>query len=144
MKIKKFMRIIICFAFISIFVACSVMKLNVKKEYLHSVKKIVHEVLLLFKKAKPKRLEGYVEYGFEDPSNTGKMLAFWATCYPVIEDRIEIIPNFEEKMFDSKVTGYGYVYFVHVLQFFLHVFGDKDIRMTWKDIKKLRSVKEES
>jgi hypothetical protein len=117
---------------------------KMKEPYIRCIKKVFVEFLFLLQKSKPKRLEGHVEFGFDDPSETGKTLAFLATCYPILEDRIEIWPNFEEKIFNAEIYGSGNVYFYHLFRFVIKIFGDKDVKKTIKDIKKMRSIKEEA
>ena len=44
--------------------------------------KLLKELLRLLKKLKPKKLKANVEFGFEDPSKTGTVLAYLSMLYP--------------------------------------------------------------
>ena len=48
----------------------------------------------------PKKVTGYVHYGFDSPATTGKVLAFICAAYPPRKNMIEIRPDFLEPCFD--------------------------------------------
>lgn len=64
-------------------------------------------LIKLVKVIMPKKISGYIELGFDDPANTGILLAIVsALCIPIPE-KLRVTPCFEEKKFncDVKITG---------------------------------------
>ena len=108
------------------------------EKHIRAMKKIVAELVFLVKKILPDKVSGYLEFGFEDPSETGKTLAIISMFYPLLQDKIDIIPNFEEKIFKGEFQAKGYVFASTVLVTAFKIFFDRDVKETYKKIKKMR------
>ena len=61
----------------------------------------------ILKSILPKKGSGYVRYGFDSPSATGKVLGFLCTVYPPGKNRVAIRPEFLEPCFDCDMTIEG-------------------------------------
>jgi hypothetical protein len=102
--------------------------------------KIQNEAIYLLKKSYPKKIEGYVKFGMEDPYNTGRILAGISLIYPLVAEHVSIEPDFENKVFEGKLYAKGYVLGITLLCVFLRTFFDKDIRTLYKRLNKKKMV----
>lgn len=86
------------------------------------------EILKFAKMLRPRRLRGYVIFGFEDPYHTGQVLAFLAILYPFYGDRVTITPDFEQKILEGDLEAKGHVYTVTFATFVWNVFIKNKIK----------------
>ena len=98
-------------------------------------KKKKKETGRLIRRLKPKRLEGKVVFGFEDPSVTGRALAAIAPFYPFYLEGILLQPDFERKILRGKLYAKGRVRFLYFLHFAWNLFWNRNVRRTYKDIR---------
>ncbi|MCR5357427.1 MAG: DUF2953 domain-containing protein [Lachnospiraceae bacterium] len=94
---------------------------------------IIKKVKRLLESIKPRRISGHLDYGSEDPANTGKVLAIASVLYPLYGPGIEINPDFENNLlsFDLKIKGRIYInviaavllqlYFNRKVRRFIHI-----------------------
>lgn len=104
------------------------------KEAFEKVKK---ELFRLLKILRPKRLEGNIIFGFEDPSYTGKTLALLSVFYPFFGPVFTITPDFEQAIFKGNLFCKGKIrlsYFVHPVWV---LFWNRNVRATYRDIKSI-------
>lgn len=64
-------------------------------------------VLHLLKKIKPKFLKGDIRFGTGDPCSTGELLGAVAVARGLFAFDINIVPDFEEKVFEGNVKAKG-------------------------------------
>lgn len=93
--------------------------------------------LRLVRYLRPKKLEGSLHFGFEDPYLTGKLLAYMSMLYPWYGDDIEIQPDFEQAVFSGKGSCKGFVQGISLLVFLARLFMNESVMKTYKDIKRL-------
>ena len=89
----------------------------------------------LLKHVFPTKTQGWILFGFEDPSVTGQILAAAGMTCPIHQNRIELRPNFEEKVFESDVKIRGRVRLFVVLKEGLELYFDKNVKYmmnVWK------------
>lgn len=95
------------------------------------------EVQYLWKKFRPKRIEGKITFGFDDPSITGlcmggvSMLCAW---YP---EKLRIIPDFEQMILEGDVLIKGKVRFYVLACILWRVYFNQDIRHMYEHWKQL-------
>lgn len=87
----------------------------------------------------PGRGRIFLRYGLGDPALTGTSLAGLAVVYPFLPVEIQIVPEFEEKMFEGKADIHGRLYLIHLLTFALRLLVSKAVRQTYKDVRKFIS-----
>ncbi len=76
----------------------------------------------------PKRIAGYIRFGLEDPGDTGMLLAVLAAlCIPIPED-MEIIPDFQEAVFNCDVKIEGKVFIISLLINLIGLFKIPELR----------------
>lgn len=67
------------------------------------------EALVLLKHIRPRRIKGYVHFGFDDPSYTGKLLGLIYMILRGSPKEFRINADFENKVFDGEVHAKGRV-----------------------------------
>lgn len=101
---------------------------------------------VFLKKWMPKRIKGYIEYGFDDPYYTGKILAWLAIFYPFFGNWLQIVPDFEKTALKGDLYIKGHLRMNHLAAAAIKLAADKNIRSTGKEVLRLikRQKKEES
>lgn len=75
----------------------------------------------------PKRIRGYLNFGFEDPAVTGKALGGLAMLLG-LTDQLKIIPDFQEKKLEADITAKGRIILLTLVIHVLKLVLNKDVR----------------
>ena len=67
------------------------------------------EALILLKHIRPRRIKGYVHFGFDNPSYTGNLLGLIYMILRGSPKEFRINPDFENKVFDGEIHAKGRV-----------------------------------
>lgn len=86
----------------------------------------------------PKRLEGEIEFGFEDPALTGYTLAWISLIYPMFGEYVEIKPDFHHRILKGHLLAEGKIRILYVLIPAWNLIWDKNVRTTFRHIRKLK------
>ena len=86
-----------------------------------AVRKLLSHIL-------PRKLRGWMRFGFDDPAVTGYVTAFAASFYPLYGKRFRLQPDFQEKCFEADCLGKGLVRPVFLLYLIVWLLLDKNIR----------------
>lgn len=105
--------------------------LKVKKAY-DAVK---DRLFKLIRHIIPKKIAGYIIYGFDDPSATGKSVALLSILYPVLPDKLEVSPCFEGAMLECDVTIKGRIFLIYVLVHGLKIYFNKEVKIAMGRVK---------
>lgn len=89
----------------------------------------------------PSSIEGYLEFGFDDPSQTGEALGVLSWILPVIPEKFQIIPDFTEKKLETDAEAKGHFFVFVLLKEALRIWLNKDVK---KLIRRVRNDKEKS
>lgn len=108
---------------------------EIHKKAFFKVKKVI---FVLLRKWMPRKAEGCVIFGFEDPYYTGKVLAYLAMIYPFFGQWLQIIPDFEQAVLKGNLYLKGHIRLNHLVFAGIRILADKNIRMTAKEILKMR------
>lgn len=84
---------------------------------------------------KPKRLEGYVHFGLEDPANTGQLLGVLAIALPLYDDFLTIRPDFERACIEGNLEGNGKIRLFPVARLVLKVIFNKNLIKVTKKVQ---------
>ena len=103
--------------------------------------KVLKELRRMLKKIKPKKLQGNVEFGFEDPYITGRVLAFASIFFPFYGECISIKPNFEENVLDGDLYLKGKIKISYFVTMGIRIILSKNVRNTIQDTMKMISKK---
>ncbi|MEF9997508.1 MAG: DUF2953 domain-containing protein [Lachnospiraceae bacterium] len=93
------------------------------------------ELKRFMKFLKPKKLKAKIHFGFEDPYNTGQVLAIVSVLYPFFGSHIIVDPDFEHQVFDGNFYIKGHIRVVYIIIIAWNLFWDKNVRTTYKHIK---------
>lgn len=96
------------------------------------------EIMFLAKKLHPKKLQGFVHYGLDDPYNTGQVLAGLSVLYPFYGDDIKIYPDFEKSIIEGQIVMKGHIRLLHILIPIVKLYFDDNIKNTYNDYKRRR------
>ena len=99
------------------------------------MKEILSRLKKMFRHIWPNKLCGRVEFGLEDPYTMGQILAVLGILMPIYQDKLTVIPDFEEEKLkgDFSLRGRiipGYL----VLQLFILIMN-KEVRRVIKEGK---------
>ena len=98
---------------------------------------IKKEAKLLLRHVFPRKTEGYVTFGSEDPSVTGAVLAVLGMTMPLHKNCVEIRPVFESRnLLEGKVKIKGRIYGIIPLVILIRLYFDKNIKYIisrWKN-----------
>lgn len=94
------------------------------------------KVIFRFLKAwKPKKLDGKIRFGFEDPAYTGEVLAVLSIFYPLFGPAFEVYPDFEHAVFGGSLFCKGNLRLSHLVRAVSVLFCNRSVRITYQDIK---------
>lgn len=84
----------------------------------------------------PRKIEGSVVFGFEDPSVTGKALGVLSWIIPVIPEELRIVPDFTEEKLEADVKMRGHFFAAVLLKEGLTILLNQEVK---KLIRAVRS-----
>lgn len=85
----------------------------------------------------PKKIFGEVEFGFEDPDTTGKVLGIVSAAYACTGALLELKPDFENRVFRCDVHAKGRIRIFTVALIAVLLYFNKDLRKLGKRVKRL-------
>lgn len=100
--------------------------------------KVISETKRLLGQLKPRRINGNLEFGFEDPSLTGKVLAGLSILYPYTADYVQVTPQFEDKVLKGDICMKGSVAARLFASMGMRLLLNKNIRTTIKHVRKFK------
>lgn len=100
--------------------------------------KVISELKRLPGKLKPKRINGNLKFGFEDPALTGKVLAGFSILYPYLADNVKIDPRFEERILSGDIYIKGKAAASLFASMGLRLLMNKNIRTTIKHVRQFK------
>lgn len=105
-----------------------------------AVRHVKKELGYLARHWRPRRLEGSVKIGLEDPADTGQLLgilcilqAFSGNCFLAEAD-------FEQKVFEGRAFLRGRVRLCHLAKAALALFADRHVRVTVARVRRMREI----
>lgn len=100
--------------------------------------KLKNEAFHLLKKLKPKKIQGDITFGFEDPSLTGRLLAWISMIYPWIGEHTDITPDFEHRTLSGDLSIRGRLYVITPVVTAIRLILSKAVRRSFKDIRNFK------
>ena len=100
--------------------------------------KLKNEAFHLLKKLKPKKIQGEITFGFEDPSLTGRLLAWISMIYPWIGEHTDITPDFEHRTLSGDLSIRGRLYVIMPVVTAIRLILSKAVRRSFKDIRNFK------
>lgn len=100
--------------------------------------KLKNEAFHLLKKLKPKKIQGEITFGFENPSLTGRLLAWISMIYPWIGEHTDITPDFEHRTLSGDLSIRGRLYVITPVVTAIRLILSKAVRRSFKDIRNFK------
>ncbi len=85
----------------------------------------------------PRKAEGWILFGTEDPALTGEILGAVSIFYPVFMDTVKITPDFEKAILEGDLSVRGRFYIITAVRAAWKLFRDKNVRWTYRTLKLL-------
>lgn len=95
------------------------------------------EAACLIRHIRPRKLEGNLLFGLEDPASTGKILGALCVLEGFFGNHLQVEADFERKVMEGNVFLKGHVRGCHFVKAFLGLLFDKNIRITIKRFLKM-------
>lgn len=104
-------------------------------------KKVLKDGKVLLKKmwkhVRPRKLQGSIHFGLEDPATTGQLLGVVGMLYPVYRNHFVIAPDFEQQIFEGKIYAKGRVQIGRMTFLLLRFMLTRDF---FKTVQKARTI----
>ena len=97
---------------------------------------IKKETLKLLKKIAPRRIKGFIHFGFDDPATTGTVLMYLSLIYPILPRKLVIDPGFEDTDLYGNIDIKGYIRLIVPLVCVAKVYFNRDFKRMWRIYKK--------
>ncbi|NCB99296.1 MAG: DUF2953 domain-containing protein [Clostridia bacterium] len=108
----------------------------------NSIAFVKKALLSILHHIRPRKLRGQIHFGMEKPSDTGKILGYSSMLYSWYGDNIQLIPDFEQSVFEGDLYFRGHVQLYIFVFWALRGLLNKDIRKLIKYIKHIKNKEE--
>ena len=98
---------------------------------------MLKEIKSLIFHIKPKKLQGNIRFGLEDPCLTGEILAVAGVFYPLYGEYFTIEPFFEEQILEGEISFRGRIYGIYFALLAWRIFQNRELRFIIKKFKYL-------
>ena len=105
-----------------------------KKAFSRTIK----ELKRLLRYLRPKKLEGNIEFGFQDPAHTGYLLAGISIIYPLIGEYVDIRADFEHEVLNGSLLAEGKLRLLYVLIPAWNLFFDRNVKVTYRHLRRFK------
>lgn len=102
----------------------------------HAFKKCRVSLMKILKKIMPRKLSGNVYFGTGDPSSTGKALGAFSLIYPYVSPKLNVYPDFENKMAYGDIYIKGHFCIFTIVRLLACTYFNKDVKKLLKMLKK--------
>lgn len=87
---------------------------------------------------RPRKLSGYLDFGFDDPSITGRVLGVLSVFLPQIGKTFDINPDFEKSHLECDITSSGRIYLFYLIYIAASTYFNKNIKYVIRYFRHLR------
>lgn len=98
---------------------------------------IYKELRYLWKKSRPRRIEGQLHFGFEDPSVTGMCMGALSVLYAWYPKKFQLLPDFEREVLEGDILIKGRIRLYIAVLILWRVWFNKDIRQMYEHWQEL-------
>lgn len=96
-----------------------------------SIRLILKEFTVIWKALKPRKIQGEIVFGFEDPAETGQTLGMISLLYPSLPAGLKIVPVFEKSIIEAEVNLSGRIYGITLIRVLWCLYRDRNIRIVY-------------
>lgn len=105
------------------------------------IRHVLHWPWKMLRSVLPRRADGQITFGLGDPANTGYVLSLFYLFYPGKRGKIEVVPDFEQKIFAGQVAIKGRILLIEIVYYALRLVIDIRILRLLFLIKTLKAGK---
>ena len=87
---------------------------------------------------RPRKLSGYLDFGFDDPSITGRVLGVLSVFLPQVGKTFDINPDFEKSHLECNITSSGRIYLFYLIYIAASTYFNKNIKYVIRYVRHLR------
>ena len=98
---------------------------------------ILKDMKYLLKHILPRKMQGMLTIGFEDPATTGQVLGILCVLAVFTGNHLEVNGNFERAVLEGSVELKGHIRLCHIVKTALGLLTDKNIRKTIREFRSL-------
>lgn len=91
-----------------------------------AISKARNQIAGLLKHILPRKWNAYVEFGFEDPAMTGRLLSYYWMFIGLWGEHFICVPDFEKQVFKGSIRAKGHIQVIKFICVAWRVFFDKD------------------
>lgn len=88
---------------------------------------------------KPRKLKLWAHFGFEDPANTGYVLAAASMLSPFLGKHTNIQPDFEQEILEGNLFASGKIRGIYFVISLWNLIWNKNVRITFRHIKNIKT-----
>lgn len=103
----------------------------------HTWRRLKKEARYLMRHWLPRKAEGRICFGFDDPALTGQALGLFCVLQAFSNNRLQAEANFEERVFEGTLYLRGRIRAIHFLKTALSLLLSREVRRTVQRIRKL-------
>lgn len=81
---------------------------------------------------KPSKIHGIIKYGSDDPYNMGQIMTIYGILYPIIHDKIQIVPEYDYDVVDIDLLIKGRITGVVLIWALIKIYFNKDFKRMLK------------
>ncbi|MDD3339978.1 MAG: DUF2953 domain-containing protein [Lachnospiraceae bacterium] len=100
-----------------------------------ALRRVRGEIFLILKHIRPRKLQGRVVFGLEDPYETGEILAVLGMLYPFYGNHIQINPQFDRMVLEGELALKGRIYTFVLLRTAWRIYRDKNVKFVIKNFQ---------
>ena len=90
----------------------------------------------VLKHISPKFIKGRLHIGYEDPYDMGKMLSIYSVLFPLIHDKIQLVPDYDKDIIEGNIQIKGRIRTIVLLYAAFKIYFNKDFRRMRKLLKR--------
>lgn len=101
----------------------------------NACKLLFGQVKKLLKHLLPRKIQGRVMFGFDDPYTTGQVLSYASIFYGIYHKQLKLQPVFDREVVEAEGTLKGKIRIGTIIWIILRVVVDKQCRKLYKDFR---------
>ena len=95
------------------------------------------EFLYLRDKIRPRKILGYIHFGFDDPAVTGICMGAASVLYSWYPEKFELRPDFDRQVLEGEIFFRGKLRLYVLVMIGLRIWFNRDIRLMYEHWKEL-------
>ena len=99
-----------------------------KEESREMVALVLRETLRFLKTCRIRKAKGEIYFAIEDPYTMGQVLECLAVFYPLIQEKIRLVPEFGDSYYYGKIRIEGRIRLIHLLILLIRLLKNKQFR----------------